>query len=333
MPMAEPRVTLAVVPRERFSCIPRSLQSVYDHTRPPFQLVYVDGGSPRRLRRYLDRQAGKHGFRLIRTSRYLSPNEARNLALREATTEYVVFLDNDVSVTPGWLDKLVACADETGAAVVGPLTCIGRPEHEVIHLAGGDVQILEEPENGRVIRRVRERMYLPNRKVGDVRAGLRRQECRLAEFHCMLVRRSIFDAVGEFDEGMLSTREHLDFCLLVRQAGGAIYFEPDSVVTYVPGPPFAWSDLGFYMLRWSDDWERRSLQHFSEKWALTQDEFFHSRFARLGWRRHNSLIAPAARKLTLGRGSRKLEGVLKRGDRVLNRQLTRRHARRATVAS
>jgi glycosyltransferase involved in cell wall biosynthesis len=324
--MADARVTLAVVPRERFSCVPRTLETLYEHTPPPFELVYVDGGSPRRIRRYLERASQQHGFRLIRTERHLSPNEARNLALQQARTEYVVFIDNDVSVAPGWLDKLMECADETGAAVVGPLTCIGEPEHQVIHLAGGDVEIEEEPEDGRVHRRVRERMYFPGRKVADVRAELRRQECRLAEFHCMLARRSLFDQIGPFDEGMLNTREHLDFCLEVHRAGGTVWFEPDSVVTYVPGPPFALRDVGFYMLRWSDDWERRSLMHFAQKWDLPQDDFFRRRYERLGWRRHNSLVEPAVRKLTLGRGSRLLERVLKRSDRILNRYLTRRHA-------
>jgi GT2 family glycosyltransferase len=325
--MAEPRVTVAVVPRERFSCTRRSLESLYEHTSSPFELVYVDGGSPRGVRQYLERQARERGFRLIRNERYLSPNEARNLALREAATEYVVFLDNDVSVAPGWLEKLVECADDTGAAVVGPLTCIGEPEHRVIHLAGGDLQIVEEGSDGRVERRVRERMHHPGRKVADVRDGLRRSECRLAEFHCMLVRRSALDKIGPFDEGMLNTREHLDFCLQVLNAGGTVWFEPDSVVTYIPGPPFAWSDIGFYMLRWSDDWERRSLRRFCEKWNLTEDDFFLRRYERLGWRRQDSLIEPAARKLTLGRGSRRLEHLLKRGDRALNRYVTWRHAR------
>ena len=142
----------------------------------------------------------------------------------------------------------------------------------------------------------------------------------------MLVRRSIFDRIGPLDEGMLNTREHLDFCLEVLRTGATIYFEPEAVVTYVPGPPFAVSDIGFYMLRWSDDWERRSLAHFGRKWDLTQDDFFRRRLARLGWRRHNSLIEPAARKLTLGRRSYRLEQLLKRADRALNRRLTQRHA-------
>ena len=55
-----------------------------------------------------------------------------------AETEYVVFVDNDVLYTEGWLDRLVACADETGAEVVAPLTCQGLPAHTEIHHAGGD---------------------------------------------------------------------------------------------------------------------------------------------------------------------------------------------------
>src|SRR5688572_14062824 len=138
--MTDSRVTVVVVPRERFSCAPESLESIYRETDVPFELVYVDGGSPPRIRRYLDAQARSRGFQLVRTDCYLSPNEARNLGLRDVDTEYVVFIDNDVVVTPGWLGKMVECADETSAGVVGPLTCIGRPEHEIIHLAGGRVE-------------------------------------------------------------------------------------------------------------------------------------------------------------------------------------------------
>jgi GT2 family glycosyltransferase len=254
--MAEPRVTIVVVPRERFSCIPGSLESVYEHTGTPFRLVYVDGGSPKRIRRHLERRATERDFELVRRDRYLSPNEARNIGLREASTQYVVFLDNDVWVSSGWLGKLVDCADDTGAAVVGPLTCIGEPRGEEIHVAGGEVAILEERENGGFRRHAHERMWLPGTKVSQVRAELERRQCTLAEFHCVLARRSIFDELGPFDEGMLNTREHLDFCLGVVKAGGTIWFEPDSVVTYVPGPPFRWFDVPFYMLRWSDAWER-----------------------------------------------------------------------------
>ncbi len=325
--MTVPRVTVVVVPRERFSSAPESLRSVLRETDEPYELVYVDGGSPSNIRRQLEAEADRAGFRLIRKDRYLSPNEARNLGLREVKTEYVVFVDNDVVVAPGWLSSLVECADATGAAVVGPLTCIGRPEHEVIHLAGGDVEITGQANGDGGYRAVKERMHLPGRRVMSVRSELTRSECRLAEFHCVLVRRELFDRIGPLDEEMLNTREHLDFSLEVMKAGGTIYFEPESVVTYVPGPPFKPTDIPFYMLRWSDAWELKSLQRFREKWNLAEDDFFKARYARLGWRRQHSLVRPAVRRLTLGRGSRRLERIANRADRILNRRLSDRHER------
>jgi GT2 family glycosyltransferase len=320
------RVTVVVVPRERFSCSARSLEGIFQNTAAPFDLVYVDGGSPRRVRRYLREQAERRDFRLIRRDRYLSPNEARNIGLAEVTSEYVVFIDNDVSVTPGWLDMLVRCADEEDAAVVGPLTLFGPLEHEEIHLAGGEVSILEDGD-GRRRRHVKEKMYFPGRRVSDVRHQLTRSECRLAEFHCLLARKDVFERVGPFDEAMLNTREHLDFSLAVMETGGTIWFEPESLVTYIPGPPFKPTDIPFFMLRWSDAWERSSLRRFHEKWNLTEDEFFERRYARLGWRRQRSLVRPLVRWLTLGRGSHKVERAVMRVERVFNRYLTTRHAR------
>lgn len=44
--MVEPEVTIVVSPRERFSYTRESLESIYEHTKAPFKLVYVDGGSP-----------------------------------------------------------------------------------------------------------------------------------------------------------------------------------------------------------------------------------------------------------------------------------------------
>ena len=80
--MTEGLVTVVVVPRERFSETRSALERMYAATAPPFPLVYVDGGSPRHIREYLEAQSKEKGFQLIRTDYYLAPNEARNLAAR-----------------------------------------------------------------------------------------------------------------------------------------------------------------------------------------------------------------------------------------------------------
>ena len=279
-----PEVTVVVVPRERFSHAAHSLESIYEHTDIPFSLVYVDGGSPTRIRRYLAQQARLKNFKLIRTERYLSPNQARNLGFQQVDTKYVVFIDNDAMVSPGWLQPLIDCAQDTGAWVVGPLTLLGTPGPQEIHAAGGTVGIKEEQG-----RRVFVTSHgLAGETLANVSAALKSEETGLVEFHCMLVLTDACRRTGPLDEQLFSVHEHEDFCLLVRELGGAVYFEPRSVITYVAPPPFAWSDLPFFMLRWSEVWNSNSQQRFQDKWKLSNDDWnvTHTR----EWARDHRLI-------------------------------------------
>ena len=331
---ATPYITIVVVPRERFSYTRESLESIYAHTTIPFHLIYVDGGSPSSIRTYLEIQSVTHDFDLIRTDHYLSPNQARNIGLSHVKTPYVLFIDNDVKVSPGWCDRLLQCAMETQAAVVCPLTCIGKPLHQRIHLAGGEARIILEVQGAETRYRVHEKHYFVNRSVADVQDRLHRRQCEFAEFHCMLVRTDLFQQTGLLDENLLSTREHIDFCLTVAQVGGTIFCEPESVVTYVPEILYRWSDLSYFMLRWSDEWERKSLKHFSKKWNLPQkDKYFRKRYRRMGHRRHHAFLRPFVRRLTLGTTVPWLERWAIALERVLNRWITASFNKRVAHAS
>ena len=110
----------------------------------PFDLVYIDNKSPTKLRCYLETQARMKGFQLIRSDYFLSPNQVRNLGLRQVNSPYVVFVDNDVIFSRGWLKALIECTEETGATVVGSLVCQYQPMHEIIHCVGGEYMPAEE---------------------------------------------------------------------------------------------------------------------------------------------------------------------------------------------
>jgi glycosyltransferase involved in cell wall biosynthesis len=259
-----PLVTVLMSPRERFSVAEDTIANIFDNTSMLFELVVVDGGYPPHLRRRLESSSRRRAFRLVRTDHYLSPNEARNLALSEVKTRYIAFVDNDLVVAPGWLEALVRCAEETGADVVSPVICIGKPLHTIIHIAGGTVDINRTGD-----RRALSEVHLhSNARLDAVRHRLRREETGLAEFHCMLVRRSVFDRLGKLDEGLKATSEHIDLCLKVRQSGGKVFLEPDATVTYVPPPPLAVVDVPYYLLRWSDEWCVASEKRLAETWNV-----------------------------------------------------------------
>ena len=264
------RVTVVMVPRERFSLTRASLESLYRNTATPFDLVYIDARSPARIRGYLSRQARDRGFRIIRLQRFLPDPRLRNMGLREVTTPYVIFLENDVLVRPGWLEPLLACAEETGAPIVGPLYLEDRAGQESVHMAGGLAHV--EEANGS--RRCIERHRFPGRPVSEIAHELRREPTELIEFHCVLIRTDVLRALGGFDEGVKNTAEHVEFCLTARAAGHQIYLEPaSSVVLYEP-PPFALDDVPFFCTRWNDAWAQQTITYFRTKWRLDADDPF-----------------------------------------------------------
>jgi hypothetical protein len=116
--------------------------------------------------------------------------------------------------------------------------------------------------------------------------------------------------------------------MVVRQLGEKVYFEPTSIATYVPGPPLELTDIPFFMLRWSDAWTLGSLNHFKEKWDLSEDGYFQTKYKKLGWRRKSTIVIPLTKALSFGHKNRLVKKVLSKIDRHLNRIMTDRYARK-----
>ncbi len=60
-------------------------------------------------------------MRVVRRSRHLAANEARNLGADGARTEWLAFVENDVVLSDGWLDALLTAAEARGAASAYPV--------------------------------------------------------------------------------------------------------------------------------------------------------------------------------------------------------------------
>ena len=291
--MSEPKVTVVVVPRSRFDFSELSLETLYQKTAMPFKLVYVDGNSPPHIKQYLEEQAKQKGFHLIRTEKFIFPHQAHKLGLAQVKTKYTVIIDNDVIVESGWLENLVQCAEDTEAWVVGPVYLEGNPEDEIIHMAGGQAHIYEQEGK----RKLFVKLAFTKQRLSTVRSQLQRRPTEHVEFHCVLLRTDVFKKLPLLDEKILSAPENVDLCLSVREAGGKIYFEPNSVVTYAAcgatPPPATLTDRPYFLLRWSEAWNRASLEHFRRKWNLTKnDPYIQGQFKWITYHRRGIVFKP-----------------------------------------
>jgi GT2 family glycosyltransferase len=241
-----------------------------DDLPAPYRLVYVDGGSPPRVRDALAELAVRRDFTLVRTEHYLSGNEARNLAFDRVDTEFVAFLDNDVFLSPGWLPTLEAAADRHGAAVVAPVYGVAKDKasEPEVHVAGSDEPVYTA-EDGR--RRYRMGARHEAAAPEAVLPTLEAEPTAQAEFHCFFARTDAVRGIMPLDEQLPSMNEHIDAALRIRAGGGTVWLEPSVFVVY-RAPKIEPSDLRYHVLRWSPEWNRTSIRRFEELWDIHPDD-------------------------------------------------------------
>jgi len=270
-------VTAIISTRERVNGILPTLSSFFEHTDVPYELIVVDGALPENIRESVEKLSAEKEFTFIHFPYPLSPNEARNIAIEKVNTPYVVFIDNDVEFSSEWLDHLLDTAKESGAALVGPLLLEGTDmEHGLVHAAAGDMSI--DKANGESKFLFETHNY--HDLKADIENDLAKREVSLLETHVILARLDSLQKIGGFDEGIMGYNDHTDLCLSVKGIGEKMIFEPNSVVCFRDPANntelIEKDDLPYYLLRWSDDWNERSIQCSVKKWDLEEDQEFRS---------------------------------------------------------
>ena len=275
----EPTATVVVVCRDRWSLAPETLHALVARTDPRHPIVVIDARAPRPVGAVFDRLAAIGRIGIARRPRVLGGNEARNVGAEGARTEWLAFVENDVVVSDGWLDVLLALGERTGAASVYPAFLEPADPDPVVHGLGCDLE-LGGPEGRRFLRERQHHLRRPWSEVaGDVHPVARVQ----AEPHVLAMRREFLDAMGGFDEALLGWFDHTDVGLHHLRLGAESWLAPDTTCLYRPPPPVAWSDLPSFSLRWGRDWFDRSLEHLCTTWGLDpSDEEWqtHERYRR-----------------------------------------------------
>ncbi len=164
---------------------------------------------------------------------------------------------------PWWTARTIS-----GAWAVGPVCCEGEPLGTRIATAGGSADMVGDPPR----RAFREQDRHRGQLLASLAPTLRREAVGRVSFQAVLVRMSAFERLGPLDEQLLSGAQHTDFCLQTRKSGQSIYLEPRAVVTHLAPPPFEPSDLEYFQLRWSDLWNRATVEHFRRKWELPAND-------------------------------------------------------------
>jgi glycosyltransferase involved in cell wall biosynthesis len=130
----KPLVSIIIPHYTNFSLVDLCLSSIYRcGARVSFELIVVTDGSPDDSVERL--QAWRPRARIANLSINHGFSRACNTGAQIARGKYILFLNNDTEVTPGWLDELVAFAEaDPRAGIAGPKLLY--PESDTIQHCG-----------------------------------------------------------------------------------------------------------------------------------------------------------------------------------------------------
>jgi GT2 family glycosyltransferase/tetratricopeptide (TPR) repeat protein len=230
--------------------------SLNHHTVVPHELIVVDNGSTDQTPAFLQafaRQAapGREQLVLIRNESNRGFAPAVNQALRHCQGSYVLLLNNDVVVTPHWLEDLVACA-RSGVGLVGPTSNYVPPPQ------------LVEPGYQKLTDL-------------DAFAATHRQQFRgkalpverLSGF-CLLIRHEVLDRIGALDERFgTGFFEDDDLCFRAKDAGFSLAVVLDVYLHHFGSRTFAGQNISAETLL------QTNFQIFQEKWGKERTQGYH----------------------------------------------------------
>jgi len=135
-------------------------------------------------------------------------NLGLNTILHHADVDYVLFLDNDVTVEPPLLNKLVEAAErEAALGIVGPIVYYHSDPQRI--WSAGSRFIFRE-----VITRFRLNNHLMRQELGE---GI--EYVGALSGCCMLVKRRVFGTVGWFNPQYVMACDDADFCYRAAKGG------------------------------------------------------------------------------------------------------------------
>jgi GT2 family glycosyltransferase/Flp pilus assembly protein TadD len=192
-------VSIVILTWNQLSFTKECLASIERHTPEPHEIILVDNGSSDGTVAWLREIVGtRENYSLVENSENLGFSKGCNQGIKAANGSYILLLNNDTIVTPGWLSGLLECLHSSpDVGIVGPMTnsISGIQMAPVVGYA--DITGLDG--------------YA--REFRDTYRGRRIPLRRIVGF-CMLFRRELVDRIGFLDERFGSGNfEDDDYCL------------------------------------------------------------------------------------------------------------------------
>lgn len=215
-----PRVSIVIPVHGKIEYTLACLHSIANHPpTDPFEVVVVDDASPDNTADVLTEITG---LRVISNEKNLGYVGSCNAGAAEAHGNYLVFLNNDTQVTPGWTEALLRCFDRHPDAGIAGSQLV-YPDGR---LQEAGAWVFSDASAWNIGR-------FASRKDPSLRYS---REVDYVSGASLAIPRNLFHELGGFDLRYApGYYEDTDLAFAARSAGRSTWYVPDSMVIHAEG--------------------------------------------------------------------------------------------------
>jgi len=248
-----PLVSIIILTFNALQYTKKCVRSIQQHTVYPYEIIFVDNASTDGTAKYLRKIVRKHdNFSLIENKENKGFAAGNNQGMAVARGDYILLMNNDVVVTPGWLDRMISCAEKSpDIGMVGPVS----------NYVSGPQLVDDVKYNTSSLAGLNEFAA----KRAEKYSGRSRRILRVVGF-CMLIKRAVVDKIGGLDSRYgLGNFEDDDFSLRAALAGFGSCIAEDCFIHHFGNRTFIGAKID-YRESLLKNWEI-----FKEKWGLPKE--------------------------------------------------------------
>jgi GT2 family glycosyltransferase len=217
--IGNPKITIVIPTKDRVDLLKRCINSIEEKTLyRNYDIIIVDNLSREAdTFEYLDDlQKRRSIYQVLIFKEDFNFSRINNYAVQHAVGEHLLFLNNDVEIiAPEWLEAMLEHSQREDVGCVGAklLYPDGKIQHVgvVIGLYGGADHIYKCHES---------------RDIGYMGHTVSIRNSSAVTAACMMVKKSVFDEVGGFDERYKVGFGDTDLCLRVQEKGYLNVYTP-----------------------------------------------------------------------------------------------------------
>ena len=214
----QPLVSIIIPNKDEKETLKACIDSIREKTEyPNYEIIIVENNSTTdEIFQYYKELSQDPRIRLLRWKKEFNYSAINNYGVRHANGEYLLFLNNDVTViTPGWIKELLGVCQrsEVGAAGVKLIYPDDTIQHAgcVIGLGGIAGHMFVD---------------MPANRTGYLHKASILQDMSAVTAACMMMKRTAFEEAGGFTEKLSVAFNDVDLCLKVRKNHKLIVYDP-----------------------------------------------------------------------------------------------------------